>query len=65
LIEYFILALDETTQPLFDAMEAAVKRGVKVRVLFDAMGYRRYPNKRMMKQELTRIGAPVARDAAS
>jgi len=57
LIEYFILALDETTQPLFDAMEAAVKRGVKVRVLFDAMGYRRYPNKRQMKQELTRIGA--------
>lgn len=56
-LEYFILALDKTTQPLFDAMEDAVKRGVKVRVLFDAMGYRAYPNRGKMMKELTRIGA--------
>jgi cardiolipin synthase len=54
-LEYFILALDETTQPLFDAMQAAIKRGVKVRVLFDALGYRAYPRRREMKRLLTEI----------
>lgn len=44
-LEYFIIVLDEATQPLFDSLEAAVKRGVKVRVLIDDMGYRAYPNK--------------------
>ncbi len=55
-LEYFILALDETTQPLFDAMEDAVKRGVKVRFLIDGMGYRRYPRRKEMKRLLTSIG---------
>lgn len=55
-LEYFIIVLDEATQPLFDALEAAVKRGVKVRVLIDDMGYRAYPNKKQMKKELTRMG---------
>lgn len=55
-LEYFILALDETTQPLFEAMAAAVKRGVKVRVMFDFMGHRAYPRKREMKKLLTSIG---------
>ena len=55
-LEYFILALDETTQPIFDAMEAAVKRGVKVRVLFDGMGYKAYPRRGEMKKLLTDIG---------
>lgn len=55
-LEYFILALDETTQPLFDAFAAAVKRGVNVRVLFDGMGYRGYPRKKEMKKLLTEIG---------
>lgn len=55
-IEYFILALDETTQPLFDAMEAAVERGVKVRLLFDGMGFRAYPRRKEMKKLLTKIG---------
>jgi cardiolipin synthase len=45
--EFYILALDRTTAPFFDALEAAVKRGVTVRVLLDhvagvrAVGYRR------------------------
>ncbi|MCA9333114.1 cardiolipin synthase [Candidatus Saccharibacteria bacterium] len=55
-IEYFIIALDNTTQAFFDAMERAVKRGVSVRLMFDAMGYRAYPRRKEMKQELTRIG---------
>ena len=33
--EFYILALDPTTTPFFDALEAAVKRGVTVRVLLD------------------------------
>lgn len=55
-LEYFILTLDETTEPLFAAMEQAVGRGVKVRVLFDAMGFRAYPNKRQMMKRLTDAG---------
>lgn len=55
-LEYFILALDETTQPLFEAFAAAVQRGVNVRVLFDGMGYRGYPRKNEMKKLLTEIG---------
>lgn len=55
-IEYFIIALDETTQPIFDAMQAAVKRGVKVRLMFDGMGYRAYPRRKEMKKLLTDIG---------
>jgi cardiolipin synthase len=45
--EFYILSLDKTTGPFFDALENAVKRGVKVRVLLDhvaglrAVGYRR------------------------
>lgn len=55
-LEYFILALDNTTQPIFDAMEAAINRGVKVRVLFDGMGYKAYPRRREMKKLLDSIG---------
>jgi cardiolipin synthase len=45
--EFYILALDKTTAPFFDALEDAVKRGLEVRVLLDhvaglrAVGYRR------------------------
>ncbi len=55
-LEYFILAYDDTTKPVFEALERAVQRGVTVRVLFDAFGSRRYPNHRFMKRELTRMG---------
>ncbi len=55
-LEYFIIALDETTQPIFDALGDAVKRGVAVRVMFDAMGYHAYPRRREMKKLLTRLG---------
>lgn len=55
-IEFFIIVLDESTEPLFEAMAAAVERGVKVRVLFDAFGSRRYPKNRQMKHRLDAIG---------
>jgi cardiolipin synthase A/B len=55
-IEYFIIALDETTRPYFDALEDAVKRGVDVYVLFDAMGSRKYKGYRKMMRRLDAIG---------
>ena len=42
-VEYYILALDDTTEPFFDALADAVQRGVTVRVLYDAYGSRKYP----------------------
>jgi cardiolipin synthase len=55
-VEFFAMALDDTTEPFFAAMEAAVKRGVEVRVLFDFLGSRKYPQYRKMKKRLTAIG---------
>jgi cardiolipin synthase len=48
--------MDDTTEILFEEMENAVKRGVKVRVLFDTIGSRGYPNLKEMKKRLTSIG---------
>lgn len=47
-IEYFALSRDEETEVVFAAMERAQKRGVKVRVLFDQIGSRKYPNFKKM-----------------
>ncbi len=55
-IEFFIMVLDETTEVLFEAMEYAVQQGVKVRVLFDYFGVRRYPNLKQMKQRMDKAG---------
>lgn len=55
-LEFYIMALDAATQPLFDAMEAAVQRGVAVHVLFDPVGSRRYRGYRKLKRTLTSIG---------
>lgn len=55
--EFYILAVDDTTRPFFDALERAVQRGVTVRVLFDHIGSRGIPGYKETKQELTRIGA--------
>lgn len=35
-VEYFIIILDATTMPVFDALARAVQRGVAVRVLYDS-----------------------------
>jgi cardiolipin synthase len=52
-IQSYILSLDDVTEPLFDAMEAAAKRGVAVYVLFDAFGSRSFKHRRAMKHRLT------------
>jgi cardiolipin synthase len=56
LFEFFIVALDETTIPVWEALEAAVQRGVDVRVLFDGVVSRHYPNFRQLKKRLTAAG---------
>jgi cardiolipin synthase len=55
-IEFYILAFDSTTAPFFDAMEAAVKRGVTVRVLLDHIASIRSPGYRTTIKRLTDIG---------
>ena len=55
-IEFYIMALDDSTRPFYDALEQAVKRGVDVYVLFDALAIRKYKDFRKMKRLLTRIG---------
>lgn len=41
-VEIYIMARDDTTEGFFAALEAAVQRGVKVRLLLDHMGSRKY-----------------------
>lgn len=55
-IEYFALSRDEETEGVFAAMERAVGRGVKVRVLMDHLGSRKYPNFKAMQEKLTAAG---------
>lgn len=55
-VEYYILALDPVTEPFFEAMESAVKRGVAVRVLYDDFGARKYKNRKEMIDRLNSIG---------
>lgn len=47
-IEYFIACLDNETQPFFDALARAAHRGVTIRVLYDAISTKRYPNYKAM-----------------
>jgi cardiolipin synthase len=55
-LEYFIIALDKATEECFVAMEQAVQRGVKVRVLLDDLGSRSYPRYKDMLKRLTLAG---------
>ena len=55
-LEMYILALDSTTEPLFVALAAAVKRNVEVRVLYDHLGSRKYPGHPQMNKRLTADG---------
>lgn len=57
LVEFYILALDDTTEPFFQALERARKRGVNVYVLFDAWGSHKYPRFAEMKERLSAMGA--------
>ncbi len=55
-LEYYILALDDATEPLFEALEQASGRGVEVRVLYDAIGVRKFPRKREMVVRMAGAG---------
>lgn len=54
-VEFYILALDTTTEPFFAALEAAKARGVRVYVLFDAWGSRKYPRFTEMQHRLSEV----------
>jgi cardiolipin synthase len=55
-IEYFIIAMDESTEACFAAMEQAAQRGVKVRVLLDQLGSSSYPHYKEMCDRMSRAG---------
>ncbi|QAY73090.1 cardiolipin synthase [Agromyces protaetiae] len=56
-VEFYIFALDRTTAPFFDALEAAVARGVKVRVLLDHIASVRVKGYKKTIRRLTKMGA--------
>jgi cardiolipin synthase len=55
-IAYFALSRDVETECVFAAMERAVNRGIKVRVLMDHLGSRKYPNFKKMRARLSAAG---------
>jgi cardiolipin synthase len=55
-VEYYIVAFDDTTRGFFAAMEAAVQRGVVVRVLLDHIASIRSVGHKETFAELDRIG---------
>jgi cardiolipin synthase len=56
-VEFYILALDPTTEPFFDAMARACRRGVAVRVLFDHLAAVRDPTYKDMLRSFAGMGA--------
>jgi len=55
-VEFYIMSLDGTTRPFFDAMADAVRRGVVVRVLFDHVANLRIAGYRRTLRFLTAAG---------
>jgi len=58
-VQYFIAAMDESTQVIFDALARAVERGVKVRFMWDKVLSRAYRGNSDMEKFLLRAGADV------
>ncbi|MDA3146291.1 cardiolipin synthase [Leucobacter sp. UCMA 4100] len=56
-IEFYILALDDTTRVLFDAMRRAIERGVEVRVLLDHIASVRNMYGKETREELDDMNA--------
>jgi len=56
-VEFFTMTLDTTTAPFFYALEKAKARDVKVYVLFDTLGSRKYKGYKPMKKLLSSMGA--------
>jgi cardiolipin synthase A/B len=55
-VEFYIMAFDLTTAPFFDALAAAVRRGITVRVLLDHLASRRSPGYFRTIRRLRKIG---------
>jgi cardiolipin synthase len=55
-VEFYILSLDDTTRPFFEALAEARARGVKVRVLLDHLGNLQYPGFSRTKKFLDKAG---------
>ncbi len=55
-VEYYALSSDQETESVFVALERAQQRGVKVRVLMDQYGSRKYRNYRKTRERLTQVG---------
>jgi cardiolipin synthase len=55
-LEMYIMARDPATEVVFAALERAAVRGVKVRVLLDHLGSRKYPGWREFRRRLTAAG---------
>jgi cardiolipin synthase len=55
-VEFFIVAWDDTTRGFFSAMERAVARGVRVRLLADHLPSAKIPGSKETFAELDRIG---------
>ena len=55
-VEFYIMAFDSTTGPFFDALAAAVERGITVRVLLDHLASLRSPGYSRTIRQLKKIG---------
>ncbi|AZA10636.1 cardiolipin synthase [Corynebacterium gerontici] len=55
-VEIYITSWDDTTDVFFRALERAVARGVKVRLLFDQVGSWKYPGYKQLGKRLDAIG---------
>ncbi|GAA2096610.1 MULTISPECIES: cardiolipin synthase [Brevibacterium] len=59
--EFYIVALDQDTQGLIEAMLAAHRRGVRVRILVDHVGSLGYPGYKQLVRMLDESGVPWRR----
>jgi cardiolipin synthase len=55
-VEFYIMAWDATTDRLFTALASAAARGVRVRLLLDHLGSRKYPGWKEFQQRMTEVG---------
>lgn len=55
-VTFYAMGYDAVTKGFFDALDRAVDRGVKVRVLYDQVGSFRYPGYAKLKKRLNEIG---------
>ena len=63
-VEFYIMAIDEVTEPFFAACREAVARGVTVRVLFDHLGSRAVDGYKDMLTYFEAAGFHLACDVA-